>query len=174
MRASTPIFLGVDQSLRSTGVFWLGEGIVGWRLIQTKELRGVERLKFIKDALSKIIDDLKPDNIKVAALEGASYGSRGKLFELGEVSGIVKTVLTSASVPVILVVPPTQVKKFAGGGKFEKEDVIKFVNKTMNLSFGLKDSDICDSCVLSMIAQQLDEPTTKIRSQLEVLKTLKG
>lgn len=169
---TSKIWLGVDQSLRCSGVFWLGDGIVGWAKIETKKLRGTERLIYIRDTLLKIINDLSPCSVQRIAMEGYSFGSRGRAtFSLGELGGVLKTSLTT--VADLVTIQPTMLKKWSGSGRAEKEDVIKFVNETMNLSFTTKDNDVCDACVLAMIARQLDEPTTEIRHQLEVLQTIK-
>ena len=169
------VYLGVDQSLRSTGVFWLGEGITGWSKIETKKLRGIERLKYIKDVLLKIItNDLDGYIVQRVCIEGYAYGIRGgRVFELGELGGVLKIALTEVCCNSITAVPPTSLKKFTGFGGAEKEDVVKFINKELGLSFTIKDNDICDAAVLSMIARELDETTTKLRHQLEVLKTIK-
>jgi crossover junction endodeoxyribonuclease RuvC len=145
---------------------------MGWANIETKKLRGTERLIYIRDTLLKIIDDLAPCTIQRIAMEGYSFGSRGRAtFSLGELGGVLKISLTS--VAELVSIQPTMLKKFTGSGRAEKEDVVKFVNKEMNLSFTTKDNDICDACVLAMIARQIDEPTTQLRHQLEVLQTIK-
>ena len=167
------VWIGIDQSLRSSGVFWLGDGVTGWARIEAKKLRGTERLKFIKDAVIKIVDDLDGYTVKRVAIEGYAYGIRGgRVFELGELGGVLKLALTEHGCSTITTVQPTTLKKFAGSGNAEKEDVIKFVNKEMEMGFTLKENDVADACVLALISRQLDEPTTKIRQQLEVLKTL--
>jgi Holliday junction resolvasome RuvABC endonuclease subunit len=169
------VFLGIDQSLRSTGIFWLGDGIRGWSLIETKKLRGTERLKFIKDAVLKIITvDLAGYTIQKACMEGYAYGIRGgRVFELGELGGVLKVALTEAGLAVILIVQPTSLKKFTGSGSAEKKDVVEFINRELGLSFTTNENDVADAAVLALIAQQLDTPTTKLRHQLEVLKTIK-
>jgi Holliday junction resolvasome RuvABC endonuclease subunit len=55
------------------------------------------------------------------ALEGYSYGSKGKVFHIAENTGVLKYKLFQNSIPVDII-PPTTVKKFATGkGNSDKE-----------------------------------------------------
>lgn len=62
-------------------------------------------------ALDKIVSQGKPD---LVVLEGYSFGSKGKVFNLAENTGLLKHNLWLQDIPVIIP-PPQTVKKFATG-----------------------------------------------------------
>ena len=64
-------------------------------------------------------------------LEGYSMGSRGKIFQIGENTGILKHMLMKMDIPITLV-PPTSLKKFATSkGNADKAKMVEtFKQKT--------------------------------------------
>jgi len=60
------------------------------------------------------IEVLKKYNCTQVALEGYSFGSKGKVFHIAENTGVLKYRLFQESIPVDII-PPTTIKKFATG-----------------------------------------------------------
>ena len=167
------MFLGIDQSLRSTGVAVVSEDQIDkfTGTVEPKKLVGVERLSVIRQGLRKILGAY-PDKIHFAALEGYAYDvGAGRVFELGEVGGLVKMALWDAAIPFIIV-PPTSLKQFvAGNGSATKEQMRLAVQQKWGID--LDQNDECDAFGLAQVARAffLNKGTT--RSELEVLKKLR-
>lgn len=167
-----PVVLGVDQSLTATGLFWLRDGkLAGYEQVDTGKLRGAERLVHIKNEILKTVDTCKP---VLVAMEGYSYGSAGKVFELGELGGVIKVALQERGIQVV-VASPVQVKKFfTGNHRAEKAQMVDTANSLFGLSWELRDNNLADAAALSLIADAYLDPTKiQIRHQAEVLAVLR-
>lgn len=153
-------FLGLDISLSSTGVSIIdGDyNYIAKDKIEGTGMFGAERLRILHDNLERfIIENIDPSLIKLACIEGPSYNSNvGNLFEIGEVTGCYKYLISKNNIPYIIATPQ-QLKKYVLGkalagkdGGSKKELVILDVYK----KFGeeIRDNNIADSYVLSRIA----------------------
>lgn len=162
------IFVGIDQSLNSTGYYireLAGPGehiadIAG--LIKPGDRRGAKRLAYIFDYIEKILSCYTPEKV-IVCMEGYAYNYRkGMVFELGEAGGIVKLCCHRLGI-ACLSVPPTELKKFVTGkGAASKEEVMKFVGERQN--------DIADAKGLSMVAKEIALQSTTERKKLEVIQ----
>lgn len=164
------LYLGVDQSLRKTGMVVLSEAgdVILRRLVQPGSLRGVARLSFIRNELKEILATYRP---AYAALEGYSYDSTGKVFELGEAGGIVKLSFFDASVP-FHVVAPTALKKFVANNHQASKDVmLKKTLEKWGVDFQDED-DLCDAHGLARILRAIDKRDSAYRNELEVVHEL--
>jgi Holliday junction resolvasome RuvABC endonuclease subunit len=165
------MYLGLDQSLRSSGVAVVsGKGeVIYLGLIPTGALRGVQRLAAIRNALRDVLG-AEPD-IKYAALEGYSIESVNRPFDLGELGGVVRLALHDAGVP-FLVVPPKSLKLFvASDGAADKEKMRKAVLKKWGQD--IEQDDECDAFGLAQLARSFHLNTGTTRAELEVLKKLR-
>lgn len=163
-------YLGVDQSLRKTGVVVLSETgtIVLRHLIQPASLRGAARLAYIRDALRDVISEHRPAS---AALEGYSYDSTGKVFELGEAGGVVKLCFFDAQIPSY-VVSPAALKKFvADNHQATKEQMLRKTLDKWGVDFQ-KEDDLCDAHGLSRIVRSVEKKDCVRRNELEVVHDL--
>jgi Holliday junction resolvasome RuvABC endonuclease subunit len=163
-------FLGVDQSLRGTGLVVLSEtgDILLQRLVQPSSLRGVERLAFIRGELREVLERHQPYR---AALEGYSYDSTGRVFQLGELGGLVQLAFWDAGVPYLMV-PPASLKKFvANNGKAEKEQMLKATLSKWHVDFQEED-DLCDAHGLAQIQRTIACDDSTARHELEVIREL--
>jgi crossover junction endodeoxyribonuclease RuvC len=159
------IFVGIDQSLNSTGYYIINQNpevddIKG--LIKPGNRRGAKRLSYIFNKLQEILSEYEASDVLVC-MEGYAYDYReGKVFELGEVGGIVKLCLHNMGI-LFFRVPPSDLKKFATGrGSASKEKMTKAMKERQN--------DIADAKGLALIAQEICLKETKERSKLEVIK----
>jgi len=159
------IFIGIDQSLNSTGYcihdYSSGELIETKGLIKPGERRGASRLAYIFSKLDSLLNPLDAAKV-VLCLEGYAYNYRkGKVFELGEVGGIVKVCCYQNDI-IPISVPPTELKKFVTGkGSASKKEM-------MAVLFERQD-DIADAKGLSLIAEEISRRTTTERKKLEVV-----
>lgn len=163
-------FFGVDQSLRGTGLVVLNEAgdILLQRLVQPAPLRGVERLAFIRSALQSALTTYNPWR---AALEGYSFDSTGRVFQLGELGGLVQMAFWDAQVPFITV-PPASLKKFVtGSGKAEKAQMLKATLDKWHIDFQDED-DLCDAHGLAQILRTIACDDSTVRYELEVIREL--
>jgi Holliday junction resolvasome RuvABC endonuclease subunit len=107
--------LAVDPSLTGTGWAWRDEHMVlHVGSIVQKEGRGMKRLDLIMDILTK---QAKLAEITMLVIEGYAMGipsKGGRVFDLGELGGIIKYLMWRAGMD-ILVVPPNNLKLFMLG-----------------------------------------------------------
>jgi len=165
------VFLGVDQSLRSSGVAvipptapYAPECLL---TLEPKKLQGAKRLKFIRDGIQDVVRSYK---LLHAALEGYSIGSVNRAFDLGEVGGLIKLTLLDEGVPFI-VVPPTSLKLFVTGtGAARKELMQRAVYQKWNLE--IDQEDACDAYGLAHVARVFIQGKASHRCELEALKSL--
>jgi Holliday junction resolvasome RuvABC endonuclease subunit len=165
------VYIGIDQALRKIGLAVLRDGEVALlKYIQPPDdVRGGLRLVSLRDALQIALEPFT--EVAGVAMEGQSYNSTGQLDQLGQIAGVVQMfIIDKYKVPPVLV-PPTVLKKFvAGVGHATKTQMMRRTYAVWGIS--IDNDDICDAYGLAQIAQQLHVPTTRVRHQLEVLKTL--
>jgi len=163
-------FLGVDQSLRGTGLVVLNEAgaLLLQRLVEPASLRGVERLAYIRDELRQVLQAHTPT---LAALEGYSFDSTGRVFQLGELGGLVQLSFWDAGIPY-LTVPPASLKKFVSGyGKADKEKMLSSTLDKWGVDFDGED-DLCDAHGLAQITRAVVCDNSVVRHELEVIRDL--
>jgi crossover junction endodeoxyribonuclease RuvC len=166
------MYLGIDQSLRSSGVAVVGadqQVLYVGTVTPEKKLKGAPRLACIRDALRDVIKT--HPRICFASLEGYAYDvGAGRVFELGEVGAIVKMVLYDANIPFV-VVPPASLKKYVSGeGSATKEQMRAAVLKKWGMDF--PQDDVCDAFGLAQVARSLRLNKGATRAELEVMKHL--
>ena len=147
-------FIGLDLSLNGTGCCLINSDyqVLNQSLISTKTTETVLRLFLNRNCL---LDFLKSNsNIKLCCIEGPSFGSKdgGRLFQIGEWTGVVKLLLYELNIPLIIAVPSQLKKYISGTGKDIKKELIMLdIYKKYNLEF--RDNNIADAYVLSRIAR---------------------
>lgn len=163
------MFLGIDQSLSGTGLCLLTPDAQVKTLLTVApgKTREGPRLALIKNRVSFFLNL----GVTSACMEGYAYNAIGRVFELGEVGGVVKLAATEAHV-ALSVVPPTLLKKFAtGNASADKDEVMAAAEALMGAPPG--DDNQADAYFLALIALSLHTGKyAKTRAQLEVLKTL--
>lgn len=124
--------LGFDPSLTSSGFAYCVEGKYHTGRITPKKLKAAERLDFIQQSFYELIDKVyvSTGRMDLIVYEGYAMGmpnGQGRLFDIGELGGVLKLVAWDMGVDVLLV-PPTNLKKFATGkGNAKKDQVIQAV-----------------------------------------------
>ena len=163
-------FIGIDQSLRGTGVAVLEDDIlvpVLLHRIETKALRAVTRLAAIRDAIKDLLIGYQP---VLTAMEGYSYGSTGRVFELGEAGGVIKLALYDQQ-RQFLIVPPSSLKLFvADDGAADKAKMARCTLAKWKRK--IDQDDLCDAYGLARVARTMHTQTSTFRCELEVIRSL--
>lgn len=164
------IFLGVDQSLRGTGLVVLdvSGAILFQRLVKPGALRGPERLAHVRGALRDALVAHKPS---YAALEGYSYDSTGRVFQLGEVGGVVQLAFWDAQVPFRVVTPAALKKYVANNHQASKRQMLDATRIKWGVDFE-KEDDLCDAYGLARILRGIACNDSIVRHELEVIREL--
>ena len=161
MRITT---IGIDQSLTNTGVCILlcNDKVPVYANIKPGKLRGIERLTYIKNELTRLIKGYKNS---LAVMEGYSYESNNQPFLLGELGATVKLCLSELKIP-FLVVPPKSLKKFVTGHGSSQKDALKKI-------YSQSDDNLADARGLAELGQTYNDPKNAPRYQLEVIKDVR-
>ena len=129
--------LGIDQSLTSTGICIMNkEGEFNTLCIKPK-MKGMERLMFIEKQIEQLLLKFKTDLYVV--MEGYSYGSIGRTFELGELGGMIKMLLNKHGIPYSIVPPTVWKKEIIGKGNANKDTIKWEIEKKYGLIFKTQD-----------------------------------
>ena len=160
-------FLGLDQSLNATGVCRIREDGTtdSAAVVAPKGRVDGERLVLVKRAVEALLF-----GVTHAAIEGYSYGSTGKVFELGEIGGVLKVLLLEREIPYV-VVPPALVKKFATGNAAAPKE--RMLEAAAERGFSTDDDNQADAFFLAHIARAYVLGTDKHRREIEVLSVLR-
>lgn len=164
------MYAGIDQSLNGTGLCLRdADGVVHTaQTIDPGKLRDVQRLAYVKARVMSFLSD----RVKFVAFEGYSYNSVGRVFELGEIGGVLRLLVHEHGLPYV-VIPPLVLKKFATGNPAaDKEDMVSFARQA---GFAARDDNQADAFFLAEIARchhlELAPPN---RAQLEVLHSIRS
>jgi Holliday junction resolvasome RuvABC endonuclease subunit len=161
-------FLGIDQSLNATGVCRMGgEGsVTAVATVDPKGARDGERLMFVKRAVASMASE-----VQFAALEGYSYDSVGRVFELGEIGGVIKVLLHESNIEYV-VVPPALLKKFATGSATASKEAM--IDAAKERGCVVADDNQADAYFLAHVARAYVRGGATRRCELEVLHTLRN
>ena len=167
MHTVTSSYIGIDQSLRSTGIAALHDNYPNCDLIQPPDsCRAEYRLAYIRDGIDAFIDAHGP--CTHACIEGPALGATNRGDDLGQLRGVILLYLLDKGIPRT-VIQPTTLKKFgARRGDASKEKMIKTAEAEFDILLGTQD-DMADALWLARIAQALNENTRLTRPQLEVV-----
>jgi len=165
------MYLGIDQSLRSSGVVVVGASndLIYRGTVTPGKLLGVTRLACIRDSLRDVLA-AEPD-ICYAAIEGYSIESVNRSFDLGELGGLVRLVLHDAGIPFVVVAPKSLKQFVSSDGSATKELMREAVLKKWGMDF--EQDDECDAFGLAQLARSFHLNTGTTRAELEVLKKLR-
>lgn len=141
--------LGVDPSLTSTGFAYETEAGLKTGRITPEHLRGPKRLFYVRLMLSKVIDQVAPT---LVVMEGYAMGARGNnMFDIGELGGVLKTMIWERGIDSMLV-PPTVMKSvIALNGRAEKQQI----SAALRVRFGItvRQHDEADAVGLMILGQ---------------------
>ena len=176
------MIIGIDPSLTATAICTQnGSSPPEFKLISTEKDKDLPpsvdytlRLMKIRDDVRSVVDNYK--EIEFAAIEGLSFGSTGRLAELGGLSYFIREIFVEKKISFI-VIPPTVLKKFwCGKGNCSKVDMIKeamirkveipFLKKYKGLD--LPDDNCVDSvAILTFAKEYLDNKLVEYEEKVE-------
>lgn len=160
-------FIGIDTSMRHTGVCLLRKNDEPMLWLIEPDVDGPALLTYIYDRLCGILEVGQP---RLAAIEAGSYGSRGRLFDLGEVHGVAMLALWQAQVECVDVAP-TQLKKFqTGKSGAKKEWMIEAATEFMGRE--IEDDNLADAIGLARIAKAVHLQEASTRAEAAVVHKL--
>lgn len=99
--------------------------------IVTNKLRGPHRLFYVRKTLGEVIDAARPT---LVVIEGYAMGVRGNnMFHIGELGGVLKTMLWDRGIDYIEIPPTVMKSAIALNGRAEKTDIIASLKTRFNL-----------------------------------------
>lgn len=164
-------YVGVDPSLTSPGLAILheGGGVFLRQNLVTRDLRGGDRLQAIFGWASDAVFGCQG---ATAVIEGYAMAAQNRPFDLGEAGGVLRLVLTQASIPYV-VVPPALVKKYVtGNGQATKKQVQDCIERNWGLR--IVQEDQADAYGMARLAEALATGVTQYPFQLDVLAKIQG
>lgn len=161
--------VGIDQALRNVGVCLNYGGKLTALLFKEPNSRGAERLSSLRRRILLHTTAHMPD---LVAMEGYSFNSTHRAFDLGEIGGILKVEFHDLKIPVI-VIPPKQLKLFVtGDGDASKDKVIKYV--AQRYRYLTANDNIADAIGLAKFAEIYMTGRSRYRCELETTARLKA
>jgi len=162
-------YLGIDQSLNGTGLCLISDDgkVLRLETVDPGGLRGVERLAFVKARAQALLGL----DVRFVANEGYSYDSVGRVFELGEMGGVLKLLVHEHGIG-LTTVAPSALKKFATGKP--SADKAAMLKAAREAGVQPDDDNQADAFFLAEVARQfhLGDSIPTSRARLEVVHTL--
>lgn len=173
--------LGLDPSLTHSAAAWYEDGELHTRAVLSKsEEDGLERLSELRARFSDIAERFWLTEQRVLAIEGFSFGSKGRaVFQIGWLGFELRLMFRRAGWH-ILDVPPNTLKAFVTGkGNAPKELMIRDVFKRWK--YEAKDNNDADAFALLKLGQAVTDQAAyapnaaerKLFSKLSVLPPAK-
>lgn len=177
------MFIGIDQSFNCTAItVMFSPTNYNISTIKGKGDTAQKKLKYIHQRVRKIIHEsysIYTEKMKQSpktiycCIEGGSYTSTGRLFSLGQLSGVILSCLMVLGVEY-KEITPSQLKKFiTGHGLADKKFVMRKIKEKYGIYF--RSDDKADSYVLALIAYNLKNDgriLKEFREEAEVLNKL--
>ncbi len=129
-------------------------------------VRDGERLVLVKQAVAAMSAD-----VEFAALEGYSYDSVGRVFELGEIGGVIKVLLLERGIKYV-VVPPVILKKFATGTATASKEAM--LSACTERGARPADDNQADAFFLAHVARACVRDVATSRREMDVVRYLKN
>jgi crossover junction endodeoxyribonuclease RuvC len=139
-----PVYLGIDQSYSGFAITAFQDGNY-YTEVYKSDKRGIDRLRDIQSHVMNWLYQF--NNVADVAMEGYAFGSQMANM-LGELGGMVKLTLFDFGI-YPLIVPPTNLKKYAcgKGNGVSKSQILLHVYKNWGAEF--TDDNAADSYVLA-------------------------
>lgn len=157
--------VGIDPSLTSLGfAYQTGEDeTIFGGAVQPKKLRGLHRLHILRFEVNALLDHVRPE---LVVYEGYAMGIRGggRVFDLGELGGVLKMEMYYRRIPT-LVVPPSNLKMFVTGhgGAKGKDEMMRALAKHRGRLF--ETDDEADAYGLVLMGRAWLNPKTRPRAR---------
>jgi crossover junction endodeoxyribonuclease RuvC len=165
------IYVGIDPSLRSTGIAFVGLNYCVTQTIKPGKMRAGERLKYHKDHFTELAQEQK--NLFAACIEGPALDATNRADDMGQIRGIYNCALADFGLETH-VIPPTTLKKFATGiGNASKEQMLIAASAAWPHVTFMTD-DEADAAWLAALAQALHDDIQVNAFRLGVLRDIRS
>jgi|SRR5471030_1203734 len=149
--ASSHRILGIDASLTSTGYAYRNSNDLYAGTVAPGKLKGPYRLAYIRDRIREVVAFARPT---LVVMEDYAMGRSAKIsmpFHIGELGGVIKTLLWDLGHDVMLV-PPTSLKMIVAGHGFAKKPDMRVA---LELTFGhiITQDDEADAAGLMLVGE---------------------
>ncbi len=146
--------LGIDASLTSTGYAYRDSagGVITGR-VTCGELKGQARLFYIRMQIMKVVQALQPTLVVYEnyAMSRGGKSAPGRVFNIGELGGVLRLALWEAGFDVLYVAPTMMKSVIAENGKAEKPEVRAALNK--RFSVHVVQNDEADAAGLMIVGE---------------------
>ena len=160
--------VGVDQALKNVGLCVNKNGSLSGMLVREMKLRGAARLDSLENQITMYAKVFHPDLI---AMEGYSFGSINRPFDLGEIGGILKLSFRRLGIPLIIVAPSLLKQFVTGDGSASKARMMGYVNT--RYSYDTDNDNIADAVGLAKFAEVYLTGKSSYRSELDAVLSLR-
>lgn len=132
--------MGLDLSLRSTGMAVYGHGHIYRERVIPGDMRGLRRLFYIrKRIIDFVLAQISLSNTVSVFIEGYSYASANQAHQIGELGGIIRTDLAQFDFDVFTI-PPNSLKLFiTADGKAKKSKMVLQLFKRWDIEVDQED-----------------------------------
>lgn len=128
-----------------------------------KLLKGVQRLSFIESVVLNLLEESNASNL---IMEGYAMGARGRVFNLGELGGVIKLAAFMKDIPVLIVPPMTLKKWVTGKGNASKDQMLAAVKSKWYKE--VESDDVADAVALYYFGEFYYEQEGKRRKSREI------
>lgn len=120
--------------------------------LNSPNIFGMERVHYILCQFIEIFENHKPEKI---IIEGYSMGSRGMVYDIGEVGGVIRHFMYMNKIPYIEIPPKTLKKYVTDNGNADKEMMMEAVGKKYGHIF--QDDNTNDAYAMAIMFIELGE-----------------
>lgn len=159
--------VGLDLSRTCTGLCLIGPKTRRALALRPRGSAGLEKLLSLREQVFALVDEFRPI---LAVIEGYSFASTHKSFEIGEYAGIIKLGLYERQVET-LIVSPKEVKRFiTGDGSADKKTVQQALR--VRYHWDIRSHDAADAAALALLGRAILDGHSPFRSELELIRKL--
>lgn len=157
-------YIGIDLSIRSTGIVILNGEHKQWAVIKPEDIKGQHDMDKFNFLAQEVFNFCRLTTMDLIVIEDYAFSAKGQITRIAEMGGIVKHVLyTQSGVPVNRFVraSPTTLKKFTlGKGTGKKNQMLLGVYKKWG--FDAPNDDINDAYVAARLGMAIAAPQEEL------------
>jgi len=170
------MYAGIDLSLTNTGLIIIDEAgdIIIQKSIKTSapdDKTSIGTIRRIEGIKRSVMKELLRNNVTKIAVEGFSYGSKGRaLFQIAYLGYSIREELWKADIDFIEPAPKSLKQYVTGKGNSKKSEVMLQVYKKWGKEFS--DDNLADAYTLAQMLKGLENKQGLNKCQLEILEKI--
>lgn len=168
-------YVGIDPSLRNTGITMLDEDAnITATLCISSKLFGVDRLKEIYDSVELFFSQNEVNSSSILIMEGPSYNSiSNSAHEIGELFGILQLYFVEKGLTYVCPTPLQLKKFFTGKARAEKSEMLdEAVNRYPNAGITELSEHEVDALSAALYGKELLDSFSNGSSTIDSISTL--